>query len=112
MQFAGLRGGCCVWMWGQEGVLPALMELFPNRMRKTIYRALKARPGGRVQVICEHTCRVCPHHCTHTAHTLQGLLALSALVRHCAPGMAAFRASGGVPHLVTLCVDADSRVQR
>lgn len=100
-------------MWGQGIVLPALMELLLNRTsvgEENNLQSTEGQAGG--QGSSEHICRVCPHHCSHPAHTSQGLLALSALVRHCAPGMAAFRASGGVPHLVTLCADADSRVQR
>ncbi len=65
---------------------------------------------------------------THTAHTHththmhmvllpsalapQALLALSALVRHFAPGLKAFWEAGGVASLVAMCSDVDSRVQR
>jgi len=44
--------------------------------------------------------------------TQQGLLALSALIRHCKPALDLLRLEGGLLRLVTLSSDTDTRVQR
>lgn len=49
--------------------------------------------------------------CTRT-HDSQGLLAVSALVRHNAPGLEQLRLAGGLPRLVKLAADPDRRVAR